>query len=56
MNKLIETNPYITFGLLTTLTITIAIIGLAAEVMFITNHLEFVARQVSLLSIGGIMN
>jgi hypothetical protein len=56
MNKLIETNPYITFGILTTVTIALAIIGMAAEVMFITNHLELVARQVSLLSIGGVMN
>ncbi len=40
MNKLMDKNPYLTLGILFTLTIAIAIVGIAAEVVFITNHLE----------------
>ncbi len=54
MHKLIDRNPQITFGLLFVFTIAIAIVGIAAEVMFITNHLELVARQISLLTVGGL--
>jgi hypothetical protein len=56
MSKLIDRNPQIMFGLLFTLTIALAIVGIVAEVVFITNHLELVARQISLLTVGGISN
>lgn len=54
MNKLMDSNQTITLGILFTLTIAIAIIGVVAEIVFVTNHLKLIARQVSVLSIGGI--
>jgi hypothetical protein len=56
MHKLIDRNPQIMFGLLFTFTMVIAIIGIAAEVMFIISHLELVARPISVLTLGGISN
>jgi hypothetical protein len=52
MNKRLDQNPQITLSLLVTLTIAIAIVGMAAEVIFITNHLEFIGRELSLLTSG----
>jgi hypothetical protein len=56
MNKMIDANQTVTFGLLFALTIAIALVGLAAEIAFVTSHLELIARQISLLSIGGVSN
>lgn len=56
MNKLIDMNQTITLGILFALTIAFAIIGIVAEIAFITNHLELIARQISLVSIGGFAN
>lgn len=56
MNKLIDMNQTITLGILFALTIAIAIIGIVAEIAFITSHLELIARQISLVSIGGFSN
>ncbi|MBL8208200.1 MAG: hypothetical protein JNM09_28465 [Blastocatellia bacterium] len=56
MNRLINENPYITFGILFSFALTLAVIGIAAEVVFVISHLELIARQISLLTVGGISN
>lgn len=48
--------PDITLAILFMLTSGIAIVGVVAEIMFIKTHLELVARQLSLLTLGVITN
>ncbi len=54
MNKLRDKNPQISSGLLFTPTITIAVIGLAAEIIFVTNYLGGLAQELSGLTLGQI--
>lgn len=54
MNKLMDKNPQINLGLLFTLTIAIAVLGIAAEIIFVTNYLGGLAQELSGLTIGKI--
>ncbi|HEX4946422.1 MAG TPA: hypothetical protein VFZ34_07165 [Blastocatellia bacterium] len=54
VNQSIDLYPPITIGVLFAFTITIAVIGITAEVAFVTSHLELVARQIGSLTVGGV--
>lgn len=56
MNKLLDKNPQVTLGILFTLTLGIAVIGIAAEVVFVTERLGSLAQELSLLTLGKIPN
>lgn len=56
MNSLANKKPYITLGILFSFALALAVIAVAAEVLFVISHLELIARQISLLTVGGISN